>query len=216
MKKISIKYLLFFSAIGFQLFSQYYLWPTNASNYLTSSFCEYRPGHYHSAIDIKTWNKEGYPIYAVEDGMIYRILVSPYGYGKGIYLKLKDGNFAVYGHLQKFTRTLDKQIREKQLANQKYRLNWYPKNMLIKKGEIIGYTGSTGIGTPHLHFEIRPAARSAFKWCDMPGCAVLNIWQSSVTPNDSFFKALSTFSLKPSAVALQNAVSSVEVKGRRG
>ena len=137
------------------LFSQNYLWPTNASNYLTSSFCEYRPGHYHSAIDIKTWNKEGYPIYAVEDGLIYRILVSPYGYGKGIYLKLKDGNYAVYGHLQKFTKRIEKQIREKQLANQKYRLNWYPKNISVKKGEIVGYTGRTGIGVPHLHFEIR-------------------------------------------------------------
>ena len=41
------------------------------------------------------------------------------------------------------------------MANQKYRLNWYPKNIKVKKGEIIGYTGSTGIGTPHLHFEIR-------------------------------------------------------------
>jgi hypothetical protein len=155
MMKISIKYFFYFALIGFQLFSQNYLWPTNASNYLTSSFCEYRPRHYHSAIDIKTWNKEGYPIYAVEDGAIYKIRVSPFGYGKVIYLKLKDGNYAVYAHLQKFSKALDEEIREKQLANQKYRVNWYPKNKLVKKGEIIGYTGSTGIGVPHLHFEIR-------------------------------------------------------------
>jgi hypothetical protein len=122
---------------------------------LTSSFCEYRPGHYHSAIDIKTWNKEGYPIYAIEDGLIYKIRVSPFGYGKVIYLKLNDGNYAVYAHLQKFSKSLDLEIREKQLANQRYRLTWYPKNRPVKKGDIIGYTGSTGIGTPHLHFEIR-------------------------------------------------------------
>ncbi len=136
-------------------FAQNYLWPTNASNFLTSSFCEYRPGHYHSAIDIKTWNKEGFPIYAIENGSIYKIRVSPFGYGKVIYLKLKDGNFAVYAHLQKFNKSFEKTIRQKQLANQKYRLNWYPKNMSVKKGDIIGYTGSTGIGVPHLHFEIR-------------------------------------------------------------
>ena len=147
--------IFFFISISSFTFAQNYLWPTNASNYLTSSFCEYRPGHYHSAIDIKTWNKEGYPIYAIEDGSIYKIRISPFGYGKVIYLKLKDGNFAVYAHLQKFNKSLDKTIRQKQLANQKYRLNWYPKNMSVKKGDIIGYTGSTGIGVPHLHFEIR-------------------------------------------------------------
>jgi peptidase M23-like protein len=148
-------FILFYLVIGSQLFSQNYLWPTNASNFLTSSFCEYRPGHYHSAIDIKTWNKEGYPIYAIEDGSVYKIRVSPFGYGKVIYLKLKDGNFAIYAHLQRFSKSLDKTIRQKQLANQKYSLNWYPKNMPVKKGDIIGYTGSTGIGVPHLHFEIR-------------------------------------------------------------
>jgi len=155
MQKLFKKIILFQLIISFQLLAQNYLWPTNASNYLTSSFCEYRPGHYHSAIDIKTWNKEGYPIYAIEDGYIYKIRVSPFGYGKVIYLKLKDGNYAVYAHLQRFTKSIDKKIREKQLASQKYRLNWYPKNFRVKKGEIIGYTGSTGIGTPHLHFEIR-------------------------------------------------------------
>jgi len=155
MQKLFKHILIFNLLVGFQLFSQNYLWPTNASNYLTSSFCEYRPGHYHSAIDIKTWNKEGYPIYAIEDGFIYKIRVSPFGYGKVIYLKLKDGNYAIYAHLQRFTKKIDKQIRGKQLANQKYRLNWYPKNIKVKKGDIIGYTGSTGIGTPHLHFEIR-------------------------------------------------------------
>jgi len=137
------------------IFSQNYLWPTNASHHLTSSFCEYRPGHYHSAIDIKTWNKEGYPIYAIEDGRVYKIRVSPFGYGKVIYLLLDDGNYAVYAHLQKFTKELAEVVREKQLASKKYRLNWYPKKWKVKKGDIIGYTGSTGIGTPHLHFEIR-------------------------------------------------------------
>ena len=132
-----------------------YLWPTNASNHLTSSFCEYRPGHYHSAIDIKTWNKEGYPIYAISDASIYRIRVSPFGYGKVIYLLLDDGNYAVYAHLQKFSEELQKKVRNVQIANKRYTLNWMPDSMRVNKGEIIGYTGQTGIGSPHLHFEIR-------------------------------------------------------------
>ena len=94
-----------------------YIWPTNASNYLTSSFCEYRPGHFHSAIDIKTWNKEGYPIYAISNASIYKIRVSPFGYGKVVYLLLDDGNYAVYAHLQKFSPELEEKVRAVQLSN---------------------------------------------------------------------------------------------------
>ncbi len=132
-----------------------YIWPTNASNYLTSSFCEYRPGHYHSAIDIKTWNKEGYPVYAISDAYIYRIRVSPFGYGKVIYLLLDDGNYAVYAHLQRFNPELESRVRTLQLANKRFTLNWRPDSIRVKKGDILGYTGQTGIGSPHLHFEIR-------------------------------------------------------------
>ncbi|WP_456406212.1 M23 family metallopeptidase [Caldithrix abyssi] len=141
--------------------AQNYLWPTSASDYLTSSFCEYRPGHYHSAIDIKTWNQEGYAVYAVEDGTVYRIRVSPHGYGKVIYLKLKDGRFAVYAHLQRFNRKLEEKVRQIQLKNRRYTIDWRPKNWPVKKGEIIAYTGQTGTGVPHLHFEIRDAQHRA-------------------------------------------------------
>lgn len=132
-----------------------YLWPTNASEYMTSSFCEYRTGHYHSAIDIKTWNQEGYPCYAIENGTIYKVRISPFGYGKVIYLKLDDGNFAVYAHLQKFNDKIENEIHKKQIENKRYTLNWNPKNWRVKKGDIIAYSGQTGIGVPHLHFEIR-------------------------------------------------------------
>jgi len=137
------------------LFGQNYLWPTNASRFLSSSFCEYRPGHYHSAIDIKTWNTEGYRIYAVEDGYVQRIRISPFGYGKVLYLKLKDGRTAVYAHLQRFNKKLDQAVRKQQLQKKRYTITWYPKNWKVKRGAVLGYTGQTGIGVPHLHFEIR-------------------------------------------------------------
>ena len=137
--------------------AQSYLWPTNASRHLSSSFCEYRPRHYHSAIDIKTWNKEGYPIYAVEDGRVVRVRVSPFGYGKVLYVRLRDGRTAVYAHLQRFNKKLEQSVRRLQLKKKRYTVQWYPKNWPVKKGEILGYTGQTGIGVPHLHFEIRDA-----------------------------------------------------------
>ncbi|HHJ52854.1 MAG TPA: M23 family metallopeptidase, partial [Caldithrix abyssi] len=148
--------LLFLPIVAF---SQRYLWPTNASPYMTSSFCEYRPGHYHSAIDIKTWNREGYPIYAVDEGRIYQIRVSPFGYGKALYLKLKDGRLAVYGHLQKFTPEIERVIRKLQIKNRRYTVTWRPESWPVKRGQVLGYTGQTGIGVPHLHFEIRSDER---------------------------------------------------------
>lgn len=134
---------------------QDYLWPTNASTYMSSSFCEYRSGHYHSAIDVKTWLQEGYKCFAIEDGKIERVRVSPFGYGKVLYLKLNDGQTAVYAHLQRFSNKIEREIRKKQLKNKKYAITWAPKNMYVKKGEVVAYTGRTGIGVPHLHFEIR-------------------------------------------------------------
>jgi len=155
-------YRLFFNLLILFVFlypgivlSQDYIWPTNASEFMSSSFCEFRDGHYHAAIDIKTWNTEGYPCYAIEDGYIKRIRVSPFGYGKVLYLQLNDGNTVIYAHLQKFTKQVETLVREQQFRKKKYRLDWWPKNLKVKKGEVIAFTGRTGIGVPHLHFEIR-------------------------------------------------------------
>ncbi|UCE08247.1 MAG: M23 family peptidase, partial [bacterium] len=94
---LAIVYLIhFFSSIGF---AQDYLWPTDASQYLTSSFAEYRPGHFHAGIDIKTWGRIGHKVFAIRDGYIMRIGVSPFGYGKVLYQKLDTGVIAVYAHL---------------------------------------------------------------------------------------------------------------------
>lgn len=149
-------HLLFFVLLlTLKLSGQEYIWPTNASEYLSSSFCEYRSGHFHAAIDIKTWNTEGYPCYAIADGRIERIKISPFGAGKALYIKLNDGRSAVYFHLQKFTKELEEKIRESQIAKERYSIEWWPKDWWVKQGDIIAYSGQTGIGVPHLHFEIR-------------------------------------------------------------
>jgi len=145
--------------VNFNLLSQDYLWPTNASQYLTSSFAEYRSGHFHAGIDIKTWNKTGFKVFAVRDGYISRLKVSPFGYGKVLYQKLDNGETAVYAHLSSFNEELDDYVKSQQKRNKAYRLQRYfnSSRFPVKKGDVIGYTGSTGIGHPHLHFEIRDA-----------------------------------------------------------
>ena len=139
------------------LFPKNYIWPTNSSDKLSATFGEYRSGHYHAGIDVKTNNTIGHPCYAIEDGYISRLVTKPYGYGKAVYLKLYDGNIAVYAHLDGFNTVLDSIIRYEQNRLGKYTMTKYLKKDVVpvKKGDIIAYTGCTGTRYPHLHFEIR-------------------------------------------------------------
>ncbi len=145
-------------------FAQEYLWPTDASHWITSAFGEHRPRRLHAAIDIKTWGQSGYKIFAVRDGYVSRLRVSPSGYGKAIYLKLDTGEIVVYAHLSGFNKTLADFVYHEQQKNQRYRLDRYLSAAAfpVKKGDFLGYTGETGIGVPHLHFEMRDAKNRPF------------------------------------------------------
>lgn len=134
-----------------------YLWPTNASRTLSSTFAETREGHFHFGIDIRTNSGVGYPCYAVEEGDVVRIKVSPYGYGKVLYLQLIDGRMAVYAHLQRFAPRVEEIVKAQQYRLRSYRCHRFfePGELHFDKGNIVAYSGSSGIGHPHLHFEIR-------------------------------------------------------------
>ncbi|RKY76366.1 hypothetical protein DRQ00_08850 [candidate division KSB1 bacterium] len=144
--------------------AQEYLWPTNASQCLTSSFAEFRSDHLHSGIDIKTWGREGYKVFATQDGYIWRIRVSPFGYGKALYEVLNSGEIVVYAHLQKFAPRIEAYVKRLQRRQGRYSLDHYlsPATFPVRKGELIAYTGSTGAGAPHLHFEIRDPNNKPF------------------------------------------------------
>ncbi|MEM0997517.1 MAG: M23 family metallopeptidase [Bacteroidota bacterium] len=136
-----------------------YRFPMNGSDFLLSgSFAELRSNHFHSGIDIKTGGEVGIPLYAVRDGYIYRIKVSPYGFGKAIYLRHPDGQFSVYGHMNGFNEAIEEFVYQKQYASKKYEQEIYlPEHQMpVKQGQLIGYSGNSGSSLgPHLHFEIR-------------------------------------------------------------
>jgi len=133
------------------------VWPTDASHLITSSFAEYRDGHFHSGIDIKTWGKTGYKVFAVADGWVSRIKVSPYGFGRALYITLNDGRTVVYGHLQDFSDPISDHVWNVQKANGRYSVELFLSRheFPVKAGDLVAYTGESGVGPPHLHFEIR-------------------------------------------------------------
>lgn len=125
---------------------------------ISGSFGELRSNHFHSGLDFKTSGIEGLPVFATGDGYISRIKISPFGYGKAIYITHPNGYTSVYGHLQKANGAIQEFIKKKQYQEQSFEVEMYlyPSELPVKKGDIIAFSGNTGgSGAPHLHFEFR-------------------------------------------------------------
>lgn len=132
-------------------------WPTDASRRLTSSFAEERPDRFHAGIDFSTNGGVGYPIYAIDDGYLTRLKANFTGYGRVLYFRFAEDKIAVYGHLSKFRDSIENRLREEQKRQGTYEVELFfsKTEFSFKKGDLIGYTGDTGAGAPHLHFELR-------------------------------------------------------------
>ncbi|MBK5280322.1 MAG: M23 family metallopeptidase [Bacteroidia bacterium] len=92
----------------------------------------YKVKKMHTGIDFAA--PIGTPIYATADGVVDHLDVSFSGYGKKIEIDHGFGYRTRYAHMHGFT------VRNGQH---------------IKRGELIGYVGNTGLSTaPHLHYEV--------------------------------------------------------------
>lgn len=136
-----------------------YAWPLSLDPQLTSSFAEYRTGRFHAGIDLRTAGV-GREVYAAGAGYVSRVRCSPYGYGKAVYLQLNDGNVAIYAHLSDYYPALTEYVNREQRRTKRYSVDLYlkPSQFPVTKGQLIAKSGQTGIGAPHLHFEMRDAA----------------------------------------------------------
>ena len=92
----------------------------------------YKVKKMHTGIDFSA--AIGTPIYATADGVIDRVNVSFSGYGKTVEIDHGFGYRTRYAHMHGFA---------------------VSKGQKIKRGELIGYVGNTGLSTaPHLHYEV--------------------------------------------------------------
>lgn len=131
---------------------------------LSGNFMELRSDHFHSGLDIKTNGVEGLPVRAVKDGYVARIKVSPWGYGKALYLQHADGTTTVYGHLQRYASAIADHVLDAQYAASDFAIDIYPERdrLPVKQGDVIAWSGNSGGSNgAHLHFEVRNADQHA-------------------------------------------------------
>ncbi|MCF6279116.1 MAG: M23 family metallopeptidase [Flavobacteriaceae bacterium] len=136
----------------------YFQNPLDIPMYLAGTFGELRSNHFHSGIDIKTQQKEGFKIFAVGNGYVSRIKVNHWGYGKALYVTHPNGYTSVYAHLKKYSDKIEAYIKKHQYKKESFEIQLYPNSaeLQLEKGEVIAYSGSTGgFVAPHLHFELR-------------------------------------------------------------
>lgn len=132
--------------------------PVKIPMQLSGNFAELRPNHFHGGIDIRTNGQTGLPVYAVADGYVSRISISPTGYGQALYVSHPCGYTSVYGHLESFSPELRDWVRSMQYEKNSYSINLFPSKdqFPVKKGQEIAKSGNSGgSGGPHLHFEVR-------------------------------------------------------------
>lgn len=132
--------------------------PVNIPLSLSANFGELRIDHFHSGLDIKTQGVTGKEVLAAAPGYVYRISVSPGGFGKAIYIKHPTGFSTVYGHLEKFNPEIEKYVKSYQYEKKSFLVTVYPpkERFPVIQGDIIAWSGNTGSsGGPHLHYEIR-------------------------------------------------------------
>jgi hypothetical protein len=83
--------------------------------------------------------------------------MSPYGYGKALYIQQDGGPLVVYAHLSRFAEPMAQRARAEQrrLGRYTFDLNLQPGEIRVARGAVVAWSGQTGVGVPHLHFELR-------------------------------------------------------------
>ena len=93
----------------------------------------YKTRKMHYGMDYSA--KVGTEIYATGDGIVSKVKRSKRGYGNYVKINHGFGYETLYAHMSKYI---------------------VKQGQKVKRGEVIGYVGNTGISTaPHLHYEVR-------------------------------------------------------------
>jgi len=135
--------------------------PMRETPSLSASFAELRADHFHTGLDYRTGGVQGKDVLAVDDGYVYRIAVSPTGFGKALYVRHPSGLSSVYAHLRSFRPDIDEFVLQNQYSQKSFSVSLFPQRnqFRVTRGEVIAASGNSGGSSgPHLHFELRDSA----------------------------------------------------------
>ncbi|MEZ4739717.1 MAG: M23 family metallopeptidase [Flavobacteriales bacterium] len=71
------------------------------------------------------------PVRSVADGWVSRIKISPWGYGKAVYIDHPDGHTSVYGHLQQLKGPVAKACLDAQYRQRDFSIDITPEKGAI-------------------------------------------------------------------------------------
>lgn len=135
--------------------------PMREAPSLSASFAELRADHFHTGLDYRTGGVQGKDVLAVDEGFVYRIAVSPTGFGKALYVRHPSGLSSVYAHLRSFRPDIEEYVLQNQYSQKSFSVSLFPQRnqFRVTRGEVIAASGNSGGSSgPHLHFELRDSA----------------------------------------------------------
>ena len=152
------------SALGQESLPQgHFRTPMDGDIALSATFAEFRMNHFHAGIDMRTGGTTGKAVFAVADGYVSCVRVSPWGGGKMLYINHPNGYQSVYMHLKSFEGDIGKRVLAEQYEQRSYSIvKEFPEGLIrVKKGQQVARSGNSGSsGGPHLHFELRRDGRT--------------------------------------------------------